>query len=259
MRSESRTHPTGATPKKRAAANKHECEQPAKKRSPPKGKNSVVAKQAQGPTNSTIANGNTGGTETAPPKKKRGLTKATAFNVDEVEEVERVASTKRATSGKKGKHVQAQVTGTEGDSAATSSSTQITSTNVAANTTAVTTRKKNKPRPRVRPRQRTAPENPVAPSRDIPASWDEADAADRMLVTRKENGDSWKVIYKAWEAMTGLGYAVSTLPNRYKRIKVQLMHLKEGDVCVFPFLSSCDFWRFVEFHAANLVGGCRLC
>lgn len=139
-----------------------------------------------------------------------------------------VGQKKRTTSGKKGQYFQAEVAGTEDE-------------NAAADTAAIATRKKNKPKPRVQARQRRAPENPVAPPRDIPASWDEADEADRMLVTRKENGDNWKTIYAAWEAMTGLTYSGSTLPNRYKRIKMQMMHLEEGDVCVFPFLSSCDF------------------
>lgn len=36
----------------------------------------------------------------------------------------------------------------------------------------------------------------------------------------------------------------STLPNRYNRLKVNMMHMKEGDVCQTPLFSILPIHRF---------------
>ena len=53
------------------------------------------------------------------------------------------------------------------------------------------------------PRKRQAPKKEVIAPRGIPSSWDEADDADRMLVTMKEKGEGWSEIRAAWKAATG--------------------------------------------------------
>lgn len=60
------------------------------------------------------------------------------------------------------------------------------------------------------PRKRNAPKTALAPGRGIPQSWDTADAADRMLVTMKEQGKDWPTIREAWKIMTG-----SEVADRY--------------------------------------------
>ena len=54
------------------------------------------------------------------------------------------------------------------------------------------------------PRKRNAPKGGVADQRGIPSSWDEADEADRMMFTLKDQGASWGVIREKWTAMTGI-------------------------------------------------------
>ena len=54
------------------------------------------------------------------------------------------------------------------------------------------------------PRKRNAPKGGVADQRGIPSSWDEADEADRMMFTLKDQGTSWGVIREKWTAMTGI-------------------------------------------------------
>ena len=97
------------------------------------------------------------------------------------------------------------------------------------------------------PRQRTAPQA-LAAGRRIPDSWEAADDADRMLVTMKEAGNDWTSIRDAWKEKTGSEAAAryslipsqvdivakiefSTLPNRYNRLKANMMRLKDGEVC----------------------------
>ena len=54
------------------------------------------------------------------------------------------------------------------------------------------------------PRKRNAPKTAVADSRGIPASWDDADDADKMMLTMKDQGASWAEIRNKWTSMTGI-------------------------------------------------------
>lgn len=54
------------------------------------------------------------------------------------------------------------------------------------------------------PRKRNAPKGGIADQRGIPYSWDEADEADKMMFTLKDQGASWGVIREKWTAMTGI-------------------------------------------------------
>ena len=53
------------------------------------------------------------------------------------------------------------------------------------------------------PRKRQAPKKELAAPRGIPSSWENADYADKMLVTMKEKGDSWAEIRATWQEVTG--------------------------------------------------------
>lgn len=64
------------------------------------------------------------------------------------------------------------------------------------------------------PRKRQAPKKELAAPRGIPGSWEDADHADRMMVSMKERGDGWAEIRAAWKDVTGQEtasrYALST-------------------------------------------------
>lgn len=152
-----------------------------------------------------------------------------------MEGIEPVTSKKRTRSKGKGKKVKAGDPDAEPVVASSSRATTI-AINVAVETTRAG-----------RVRRRSRPTRKVATPRNIPTSWDDADPADKLLVTMKENGDDWKTIREAWKAETGQEPAESSLPNRYNRIKVRLMHLKEGDVCTY-LLFSCS----ADFGSANI-------
>lgn len=101
------------------------------------------------------------------------------------------------------------------------------------------------------PRKRAAPKIGLAAPRGIPKSWENADTVDRMLVTMKEAGETWAAIREAWKRETGEDTAgrsvalvltesslqadifTSTLPNRYTRIRVNMMRLKPEDVSLY--------------------------
>ena len=53
------------------------------------------------------------------------------------------------------------------------------------------------------PRKRQAPKKELAAPRGIPSSWENADYADKMLVTMKDKGESWAEIRATWKEVTG--------------------------------------------------------
>lgn len=66
------------------------------------------------------------------------------------------------------------------------------------------------------PRQRQASKGTPADPRPVPTSWDDADDADKMLMTMKQAGKTWEEIREAWEEMTGF----MTQP-RYGQMRVR--------------------------------------
>ena len=54
------------------------------------------------------------------------------------------------------------------------------------------------------PRKRNALKGGISDQRGIPSAWDEADDADKMMFTMKDEGASWSVIREKWTAMTGI-------------------------------------------------------
>ena len=114
------------------------------------------------------------------------------------------------------------------------------------------------------PRKRQAPKKELAAPRGIPSSWENADYADKMLVTMKEKGNSWAEIRATWQEVTGqdtapryalkdnmvlttsINLVISTLPNRYNRIKVNMMRMNEADVCYSPRSLSLSLSPFLR-------------
>jgi len=83
------------------------------------------------------------------------------------------------------------------------------------------------------PRKRAPVTKDKAVARGLPTSMKECSEADRMLLHMKDvEGKPWAEIRATWKAMTGQETASSTLPNRYNRLKVNLMALEEGDVSI---------------------------
>ena len=70
----------------------------------------------------------------------------------------------------------------------------------------------------------------VNKARGIPTSLAEASEADRAMMRMKEDNKTWIEINAMWEAMTGEKPGKSTLPNRYQRLRSNLMSLEDGDV-----------------------------
>ena len=242
------TNPALKTPKKRgaAAATNDDSPQPAKKRSPVKKAN--TATNIQGDTNGDIAE-----PATPSPKKRASPKKKNAAEVNvKLEKGESDGETEglEPVTPKKGKRAPAKGKGTKtnGDTNANDESAETTEKSASPTkgsqvegTTVHNT-----------PRKRQAPKKELAAPRGIPTSWQNADDADKMLIEMKQRGDGWNEIRAAWKAATGqetasryalLNHTVhfnltntvaSTLPNRYNRIKVNMMHLKDGDVCSSP-------------------------
>lgn len=65
--------------------------------------------------------------------------------------------------------------------------------------------------------------------RAIATSKDELSAEDRLLLSMKDQGKSWKEIGEAWAAITGTAPAKSTLPNRYARLRANITTMSEAD------------------------------
>lgn len=69
------------------------------------------------------------------------------------------------------------------------------------------------------PRKRAVPKEGTVKPRGIPNSYEEADAADRMLVAMKEEQDkSWSEIRQAWKTMTGFDTAARCVNSSFMRI-----------------------------------------
>ncbi|KAF4533816.1 uncharacterized protein LTHEOB_3429 [Lasiodiplodia theobromae] len=78
-------------------------------------------------------------------------------------------------------------------------------------------------------RQRKAPTKTPNSGRAIATSKDELSAEDRLLLSMKDQGKSWKEIGEAWAAVTGTAPAKSTLPNRYARLRANITTMSEAD------------------------------
>lgn len=62
------------------------------------------------------------------------------------------------------------------------------------------------------PRKRKASAAAVAPGRAIPANFEAANEADKLLVKMKDEGSGWLEIRAAWKELTGESPGASTLP-----------------------------------------------
>ncbi|KAL9103048.1 MAG: hypothetical protein Q9163_001878 [Psora crenata] len=104
------------------------------------------------------------------------------------------------------------------------------------------------------PRKRSSVKGEWATPRGIPKSWDEAGEADRMLFAMKEEGKDWASIRAAWKVITGEETGASSLPNRYNRIKCNMLRLKDGDG-VRLFTAKTQVERDFETSKWALIAG----
>lgn len=73
---------------------------------------------------------------------------------------------------------------------------------------------------RSQPRPASGKENQAAPPPDLPMTWDQASAADKMLVDMKDTPKiSWTRIERCWERSTGEKPANGMLLDRYRHLK----------------------------------------
>ncbi len=72
--------------------------------------------------------------------------------------------------------------------------------------------------------------NEAASLKELPQSWDQADAADKMLINMKKKSKKvpWARIEQAWEQSTGEKPAKGILSDRYRRLKEIVGHPKTG-------------------------------
>ncbi len=72
--------------------------------------------------------------------------------------------------------------------------------------------------------------NEAASLRELPQSWDQADAADKMLFNMKKKTTKlpWARIEQAWEQLTGEKPAKGILSDRYRHLKEIVAHRKAG-------------------------------
>lgn len=193
-----KTEPAPKTPKKRGAATaaNDDFAQPTKKRSP--------TKKATAATNVDASNGETAEPVTPSPKKRASPKKKSTVDANvkpedgetngETEGPAPVTPKKAKRAPAKGKAMKTDDTKTSDESAEITdkSVSPIKGNGEIEGMTVANT-----------PRKRQAPKKDLAVPRGIPSSWDNADHADRMMVSMKENGDGWADIRAMWKNVTG--------------------------------------------------------
>lgn len=168
----------------------------------------------------------------------RGLGKATSGNINARTKGVLVTPGKRRSANKKGKSVRFLIESEDETESNAAGVGPIERAPIQANHGMITTSEYIYIQ--VNNRQRIAPENVVAARREIPYSWKGLNETDQMLITMKENGKDLKKIREAWIARTGLEMASSKLLDRCKRIKLDRMEFREGDVSL-PFFPTSFF------------------
>lgn len=98
-----------------------------------------------------------------------------------------------------------------------------------------------------------APAGKVAEKVVLPTKWSKASQADETLVSMKESGYSWNEIREKWTELTGQVTASSTLPNRYKRLQVIMMELRntEKDILVAAKEAVEANWKTMMWSAIS--------
>lgn len=73
-------------------------------------------------------------------------------------------------------------------------------------------------------------ENEAAPLKELPQSWDQADAADKLLVEIKESNTkaTWAKVEQDWERSTGIKPPKGTLSDRFKQLRDIRAHSEGG-------------------------------
>lgn len=188
------------TPKKRgaAASANDDSAQPTKKRSPTKKATAATNVEAN-------TNGEAPEPSTPTPKKRASPKKKNAADANaETQNGEMDGETEglEPVTPKKGKRAPAKgkAKKTDDDTKATDESAETTDKSISptkGNGETDGTTVNNTPR------KRQAPKKELAAPRGIPSSWDNADHADRMMVSMKEKGEGWNEIRAAWKEVTG--------------------------------------------------------
>ena len=201
---DAKDHKNGATkitPKKRGAA-KNDEQSPVAKKKRTATKSKKEAKDAED-------NGDAAGEDlpltppVTPPKKGRGRKASNTANTGVN------GSVPKSKGGKKTKATEPAEDSAEGPNSQESPTTTKSGT----------------------PRKRAAVTKDKAVARGLPSSMEQASDADKMLLHMKDvENKPWAEIRKMWTVMTSQETAPSTLPNRYNRLKANLMVLKDGDV-----------------------------
>ncbi|KAI9762031.1 MAG: hypothetical protein M4579_000667 [Chaenotheca gracillima] len=83
------------------------------------------------------------------------------------------------------------------------------------------------------PRKRRAPATPVSRGKKVSTSLEEASEEDLMIWEKRQAGVPWSEVRATWEEMTGEKVGNSTLPNRYDRLRVNFLKMKEVDEIAF--------------------------
>ena len=194
---------TKTTPKKRGAA-KNDDESPVAKKKRATANVKKEAKDAE--DNGDAAGGNLPLTPPVTPSKKGRGRKASNTADAAVN-----GAVPKSKGGKKAKATESAEDSTEGPNSQESPATTKSGT----------------------PRKRAAVTKDKAVARGLPTSMEQASDADKMLLHMKDvENKPWAEIRKMWTGMTSQETASSTLPNRYNRLKANLMVLKDGDVSV---------------------------
>ena len=168
-------------------------------------------------------------------KKKRPSSKVTE-QIEEQTNAEPGATRPRTPPPKKGRGRPAKNPDTAKTPDGTRNTTGVTSSSGSTQapgsaSTAATSVVSPTSRPAIsKQSKRSALAGSVVKGRGIPTSMAEASEADRAMLRMREEGKTWLEINSMWEAMTGEKTGKSTLPNRFARLKANLMSLEEGDV-----------------------------
>lgn len=188
------------TPKKRgaAASANDDSAQPTKKRSPAKKATAAVKVE-------TNTNGEAPEPITPSPKKRASPKKKSTVDANakteigetngETEGLEPVTPKTGKRAPAKGKANKNDIDANTNDESAETTDKSVSPTKGNGETEGTTVNNT--------PRKRQAPKKELAAPRGIPSSWDNADHADRMMVSMKEKGEGWAEIRAAWKEATG--------------------------------------------------------
>ncbi|KAL8849773.1 MAG: hypothetical protein Q9221_005256 [Calogaya cf. arnoldii] len=119
--------------------------------------------------------------------------------------------------------------------------------------TEATPRSPNPKRNQAHVKPKRTPASKAAEKVVLPTKWSKASQADETLVSMKESGYSWNELREKWTELTGQVTASSTLPNRYKRLQLIMMELRdtEKEILVAAKQAVEDNWKTMMWSAIS--------